>query len=155
VDQIEVREVLNLTCQKTDGGFNAVVALPVVRLAWKPKPGSVVIFDVGYFFGNETASAVAVRSYWSNHSLAAGVTADIPHESRIEPNQWGAGHRGMGGPFPRGAGFQPASVDTQGVKLGISPANRRGGCAMRMRFASAAQGMRRLEACATPRRSLR
>jgi len=36
-----------------------------------------------------SGNAVAVGAYWSNHSFTAGVTNDIPHETRIEPGQRG------------------------------------------------------------------
>ena len=45
--------------------------------------------DIGYSFGNQTGNTIATRAYWSNHSFSAKVTRDIPHESRLEPTQWG------------------------------------------------------------------
>ena len=46
--------------------------------------------DVGYLFGNETGNACAMRAYWANGSQTAAISNDIPSESRLEPNQWGA-----------------------------------------------------------------
>jgi hypothetical protein len=45
--------------------------------------------DVGFVFGNATGTQAAVRAYWSNHGFAAGVTNDVPNESRLEPRLWG------------------------------------------------------------------
>lgn len=89
VDQIEIWDDLKLTYEKTPLGFLVTVTLPLERLGWKPVPGTTVKMDVGYLFGNETGNTVTVRKYWSNSSFTAGVTNDVPHESRIEPAQWG------------------------------------------------------------------
>jgi len=89
IDQIEVWDDIALTCEKTEIGFTAVATVPLAKLGWKPVPGTTVKMDVGYLFGNQTGNATSVRAYWTNHSFASGVTADVPHESRIEPNQWG------------------------------------------------------------------
>lgn len=89
-DQIEVWEDLKLDYAKSETGFTAVVALPLARLGWTPKPGTLQRLDVGYVFGNETGNATAVRAYWSNHGFSAGVTQDVPNESRLEPHLWGS-----------------------------------------------------------------
>lgn len=46
-------------------------------------------FDVGYIFGNAQGTQAADRAYWSNRSLTARITNDVPHESRLEPARWG------------------------------------------------------------------
>ena len=51
--------------------------------------GQEMKMDVGYIFGSSTGSLVAARAYWSNNSFSANVTRDIPHESRLEPAEWG------------------------------------------------------------------
>ena len=53
------------------------------------KPGTTVKMDVGYIFGNPPGTLVTHRAYWSNNSFAANVTNDVPHESRLEPKEWG------------------------------------------------------------------
>ena len=80
---------MQLEYEKTDGGFNAVVSLPLAKLGLAPKSGTVQQLDVGYIFGNETGNITATRAYWSNYSFSSQVTQDIPHESRLEPAQWG------------------------------------------------------------------
>jgi hypothetical protein len=69
------------------------------RLFVVPAPGKVTIdgdledWDLSgeiYIFGNQTGNATATRAYWSNRSFAAGVTQDVPHEARLEPDQWGS-----------------------------------------------------------------
>jgi peptide/nickel transport system substrate-binding protein len=89
IDSIEVWQDIALTYARTATGFTATVALPLAKLGLTPAPGTAIKLDVGYIFGNETGNATSVRAYWSNHSFSAGVTADIPNEIRIEPNQWG------------------------------------------------------------------
>jgi hypothetical protein len=71
------------------GRFEATVTIPLVLLGLKLRPGQSVRLDVGYVFGNKTGTAAAVRAYWSNNSFTANVVNDIPHESRLEPNEWG------------------------------------------------------------------
>ena len=89
IDVIEVWEDVKLSYEKTPAGFTAVVTLPLAKLGWTPTPGTMARLDVGYLFGNETGNNIAVRKYWSNDSFTAGVTNDVPHESRIEPGKWG------------------------------------------------------------------
>ena len=75
--------------EKTEGGFNATVSLPLGKLGLTPKPGTTQRLDVGYIFGNETGNTTATRVYWSNHSFSSAVTQDVPNEARFEPAQWG------------------------------------------------------------------
>ncbi len=89
IDRIEVWNDVKLTYEKTDGGFNATVSLPLGKLGLTPKPGTTQRLDVGYIFGNETGNTTATRVYWSNHSFSSGVTQDVPNEARLEPAQWG------------------------------------------------------------------
>mgnify|MGYP001619255113 CR=1 FL=1 len=88
-DQIEVWTDVKLDYEKVDGGFNAVVALPLAKLGLTPKPGTIQKMDVGYIFGNETGNITSKRAYWANRSFSSQVTQDIPNESRLEPAQWG------------------------------------------------------------------
>ncbi len=88
-DKIEFWDDVKLDYEKTDGGFNAVVHLPLAKLGLTPKPGTMQKMDVGYIFGNETGNSTSMRCYWSNHSMTSGVTQDIPNEARLEPAQWG------------------------------------------------------------------
>ncbi|HUT01454.1 MAG TPA: hypothetical protein VM031_03295, partial [Phycisphaerae bacterium] len=69
--------------------FEATVTIPLDLLGLKPTPGASVRMDVGYVFGNKTGTAAAVRAYWSNNSFTANVINDVPHESRLEPAEWG------------------------------------------------------------------
>lgn len=80
---------VKLTYEKVDGGFNAIVSLPLGKLGLIPKPGTTQRLDVGYIFGNETGNTTATRVSWSNHSFSSGVTQDVPNEARLEPAQWG------------------------------------------------------------------
>ena len=45
--------------------------------------------DLGYIFGNPNGNHVALRAYWSNNGFDAGVTNDVPSESRLNPAEWG------------------------------------------------------------------
>jgi hypothetical protein len=88
-DGIEVWQDVQLDYEKVEGGFNATVTLPLVKLGLVPKPGTVQRMDVGYIFGNDTGNITATRAYWSNQSFSSKVTQDVPNESRLEPAQWG------------------------------------------------------------------
>lgn len=89
IDRIEFWDDLKMEYQKTETGFSVVVRVPLARLGWTPKPGTVQKMDVGYIFGNATGNTTAARVYWSNHSFSSGVTQDVPNEARLEPQHWG------------------------------------------------------------------
>ena len=88
-DAIQVLDTVSLDYAKTGDGFRATVALPLATLGWKPLPGQTVKMDLGYLFGNDTGTHSAVRAYWMNNGFAANVVNDVPHESRLEPAEWG------------------------------------------------------------------
>lgn len=88
-DVITVSDRVTLDYRKTSTGFTAMAAIPLELLGWSPKSGTLVKLDVGVLFGNETGNLIARRAYWANNSFTANVTNDIPHESRLEPAQWG------------------------------------------------------------------
>ncbi len=88
-DSITVLENVTLEVEETKSGFVAKTAVPRDALGWTPVSGGVLRMDLGYIFGNKTGTATSMRSYWSNDSFTANVTDDIPHESRLEPNEWG------------------------------------------------------------------
>ena len=71
------------------GGFEATVTIPLDLIGLSLRPGAPVRMDVGYVFGNRTGTQAAMRAYWSNNSFTANVINDIPHESRLEPHEWG------------------------------------------------------------------
>jgi hypothetical protein len=86
---IEPTDRVKVEYRKKPGGFTALATIPLDLIGWKPQPGASVKIDLGYVFGNKTGTAAAVRAYWHNNSFTANVINDIPHESRLEPHQWG------------------------------------------------------------------
>jgi hypothetical protein len=88
-DAIEPIDAVKLQVRKAAGGFRAYVTVPLEALGLKLQPGKSIRMDIGYVFGNKQGSRTAARAYWSNDSFTANVTNDIPHESRLEPGQWG------------------------------------------------------------------
>jgi hypothetical protein len=89
-DEIKFLENVALTVEKTDKGFFAKVALPLEALRLKLEPGQKLKMDLGYIFGNAQGVGKAVRrAYLNNNSFTANVIDDIPHESRLEPKEWG------------------------------------------------------------------
>jgi hypothetical protein len=88
-DLIEVREDIGLRVTERDGGFTAIVTVPLATLGWQPRAGESVRLDLGYIFGNSGGTAAAVRAYWRNNGFTANVVGDIPNESRLEPSLWG------------------------------------------------------------------
>ena len=88
-DGIEVLTDVQLEYRKTAEGFTAVVTIPLQRLGITLQPGTTLQADLGYIFGNAEGTRTAVRAYVYNTSFAANVVDDIPHESRLEPAQWG------------------------------------------------------------------
>ncbi|MFP4028201.1 MAG: hypothetical protein ACLFWL_10455 [Candidatus Brocadiia bacterium] len=88
-DEIRVVKKVKLSVEETKTGFIATATVPREVLGWEPVSGSILRMDLGYIYGNKTGKAASMRSYWSNDSFTANVTDDIPHESRLEPDQWG------------------------------------------------------------------
>ena len=88
-DRIERVENVGLDYAETEEGYTAVVTVPLALIGWKPAPGGSVRMDVGVIFGNAAGTRTAIRAYWRNNSFSANVVDDIPHESRLEPAEWG------------------------------------------------------------------
>ena len=91
-DAIEATDRVGLdhrTERGRPGSFSATVTIPLDLLGLKLTPGGSLRMDVGYVFGNRTGTAAAVRAYWANNSFTANVVNDVPHESRLEPAEWG------------------------------------------------------------------
>ncbi|MFW6039206.1 MAG: hypothetical protein ACOC9P_01870, partial [bacterium] len=86
---IEMLDDIDLVHEAEDDGFTVTASVPLVALDWKPAAGEVLRGDVGYIFGNATGTRAETRRYWRNNSFTANVTDDIPHESRLEPAEWG------------------------------------------------------------------
>ncbi len=84
-DKVELRDY-----QPTKNGFTVTLVVPLEVAGLPPlKPGQEVRLDAGYIFGDAGGVNAAVRAYWHNNSFTANVVNDIPHESRLEPAQWG------------------------------------------------------------------
>jgi len=89
-DAITVVPDVNLQYTPHAGGFTALVTVPLRVLGWAPKPGMAVKLDLGYIFAaNATGNQAALRAYWANNSFTANIVNDLPHESRLEPGEWG------------------------------------------------------------------
>jgi hypothetical protein len=70
--------------------FTAVVTIPRTLVGLDQlNPGDELKMDLGYIFGNEPGTQAAIRAYWTNNSFTANVLGDVPHESRLEPHEWG------------------------------------------------------------------
>jgi hypothetical protein len=84
-DRVELRGYA-----KTGNGFTVTAVVPRDLLGLDGiKAGDTRRMDVGYIFGNAGGTQAGVRAYWHNNSFTANVVNDIPHESRLEPAQWG------------------------------------------------------------------
>ncbi len=85
VPGVELRDL-----RKTANGFTVTVVIPYDALGLPAlKAGSTLRLDAGYIFGSAGGANAAVRAYWHNNSFTANVVNDIPHESRLEPAEWG------------------------------------------------------------------
>ena len=87
-DAIDVVQV-GLDYDKTPDGFTATVTIPQKLIGLDLNAGQRLKLDLGYLFGNSEGTRVNMRAYLNNDSFSAGVVDDIPHESRLEPDQWG------------------------------------------------------------------
>jgi sugar lactone lactonase YvrE len=90
-DSIAVTDrVVLRNLRQTPQGFEVTAVVPLELLGLGGlKAGSEVRLDVGYIFGDVGGVNAAVRAYWHNNSFTANVVNDIPHESRLEPAEWG------------------------------------------------------------------
>jgi hypothetical protein len=88
-DRITEFKDFEFAYKPTRTGFQAAVTIPQKALGLTLEPGMSVKMDLGYIFGNAEGTRTAVRAYAKNSSFTAGVTKDIPHESRLEPAEWG------------------------------------------------------------------
>jgi hypothetical protein len=89
-DEIAYLDELELVYEKTPGGFHARFSIPLSALRLTLERGQTVKMDAGYIFGNAKGVGKAVRrAYLYNNSFSANVIDDIPHESRLEPKEWG------------------------------------------------------------------
>ena len=88
-DEIAVFEAYKLNYKANKTGFTATVTIPLSALGLTLAPGQTVKMDLGYIFGNKEGTRTAARAYAKNNSFTANVTNDIPHESRLEPAEWG------------------------------------------------------------------
>jgi hypothetical protein len=89
VEPVGERVGLEYREDRSGGGFTAVVTVPLGLVGLELQPGDELKLDLGYIFGNATGTQAAVRAYWTNNSFTANVTGDVPHESRLEPHEWG------------------------------------------------------------------
>ena len=88
-DRITVLDNVSLDYTKTPTGFTATVTIPQQLLGLKLIAGQRLKLDLGYIFGNEGGTNTAVRAYLFNNSFTANIVDDVPHESRLEPAEWG------------------------------------------------------------------
>ncbi len=85
VDGITLRDY-----QASADGFSVTAVVPRALLGLAQlAPGSVLRMDIGYIYGNAGGTNATLRAYWHNNSFTANVVNDIPHESRLEPAEWG------------------------------------------------------------------
>ncbi len=89
-DAIEATDRISLQdYAETADGFSVTAVIPLDLIGWKPEAGKEVRMDLGYVFGNADGTQAVLRAYWTNDSFTANVLNDIPHESRLEPGEWG------------------------------------------------------------------
>jgi hypothetical protein len=89
-DRIEVVDEIELSYREHhDNTFTATATIPHEVTGWNPRPGTIIKMDVGYLFANTGGTKMGTRAYWQNNSFSANVVNDIPHESRLEPHEWG------------------------------------------------------------------
>jgi hypothetical protein len=89
-DKIETTDKIGLEYRKNKDGFKALVTIPLKLIGLSLKPNMKLQFDLGYIYGNNVGNKTAMRKYWNNNSFTANVLYDIPHESRLEPKEWGS-----------------------------------------------------------------
>jgi hypothetical protein len=88
-DMIQEIDFLEMHYSATPEGFLATLVIPLDKVGLKLDKSRGLKLDLGYIFGNQKGSRAAARAYVFNNSFSANVIDDIPHESRLEPAEWG------------------------------------------------------------------
>ena len=71
-------------------GYTLEVAVPWAATAVQPVSGVKFLADAGVIYGDAGGGRNAARAMWSDRTPEVGVNNDIPTESRMHPNGWGA-----------------------------------------------------------------
>ena len=89
-DEIAEWNDLPMHFAEDNEGYTLEVAVPWAATAVKPVPGVTFLADAGVIYGDAGGGRNAARAMWSDRTPEVGVNNDIPTESRMHPNGWGA-----------------------------------------------------------------
>jgi streptogramin lyase len=89
-DEIAEWNDLPMHFEADKDGYTLEVAVPWAATAVRPVPGTKFLADAGVIYGDAGGGRNAARALWSDRTPEVGVNNDIPTESRMHPNGWGA-----------------------------------------------------------------
>ncbi len=88
VDDVRKMESVNVQVQTSEGGYRLEATIPLSGLGLERVGGQTLRGDFGVIYGDRQGTVNLSRVYWSNQ--ATGLVNDVPGETLLEPDLWGA-----------------------------------------------------------------
>jgi hypothetical protein len=87
MDRVERITDARVAVTRTANGYDLEAAIPLTSLGFTFPEGRTISGDVGVLFSDDTGTKCLLRRYWSNRNT--NVAADLPSETRLQPQEWG------------------------------------------------------------------
>ncbi len=88
VDDVRKLDDVKVSVQVSEGGYRLEAAIPLAALGLGTVGGQTLRGDFGVIYGDRLGTVNLSRVYWSNQ--ATGLVNDVPGETMLAPDLWGA-----------------------------------------------------------------
>ncbi len=88
VDDVRRLESCKVQVQISEGGYRVEATVPLAELGLEKASGQTLRGDFGVVYGDRLGTVNLSRVYWSNP--ATGLVNDVPGETMLAPDLWGA-----------------------------------------------------------------
>lgn len=88
VDDVRKLEGVKVSVQTSEGGYRLEATVPLAELGLGSVGGRTLRGDFGVIYGDRQGTVNLSRVYWSNQ--ATGLVNDVPGETLLSPDLWGA-----------------------------------------------------------------
>ena len=88
VDDVRKLENVRASVQISEGGYRLEATIPLSELGLEKAGGQTLRGDFGVIYGDRQGTVNLSRVYWSNQ--ATGLVNDVPGETLLAPDLWGA-----------------------------------------------------------------
>jgi len=88
VDSVAILDTARIAVSKGPRSYCVEASIPLADLGMAPPAGTTLKADFGVIYGDPGGAIDMLRSYWSNK--ATGLVNDVPGETMLTPNLWGA-----------------------------------------------------------------